>query len=124
RQEKSLMPQALFDRIWDELVAPADSTEYGQFRLWVRKTFVLGAPPPSFSSESPSGAADEGVALLHNGFLVAVREQLYQLLCTFHGEAQHGGHDATVGLIYESYRYVPKKLVQEFVKARSTCAAK
>ncbi|KAJ7468705.1 hypothetical protein FB451DRAFT_1039226, partial [Mycena latifolia] len=118
RQDRALIPQALFDRIWDVLTI-SDFPESPQFRFWVRKTFTLG-PSPS----APEGSSE--VALLHRatGLLVAVREQLYQLLCYFHGETQHCGRDTTTKLIYEHYRYVPKKLVQEFVKVCPTCASK
>ncbi|KAJ6562816.1 hypothetical protein DFH09DRAFT_1035577, partial [Mycena vulgaris] len=119
RQEKALMPQSLFDRIWDVLVVPDTLTESPQFRFWVRKTFSLGPPP---ASDEHAGGSE--VALLQKGLLVAVREQLYQILCHFHGQTDHGGRDKTAQVIHQHYRYVPKRLVQEFVKACPTCIRK
>ncbi|KAJ7145765.1 hypothetical protein C8R44DRAFT_599155, partial [Mycena epipterygia] len=120
RQDKTLMPQALFDRIWDVL-AGVVCEETPKFRLWVHKMFSMGAPPRS--AENPSDSDDDSdVALLHKGFVVAVREQLYHILCYAHGTMLHARGDKMTQFIRERYRYVPKKLVKEFVKACPTCA--
>ncbi|KAJ7157866.1 hypothetical protein C8R43DRAFT_882729, partial [Mycena crocata] len=111
RQEKSLISQSVFDRIWDVLIEQEQRKETAQFRHWARKNFALGEPP------SPDLPCPTGVALLHKGLLVAVQEQLYALLCYYHGKAEHSGHDRTSQLLRKDYNHVPKPLLKGFVKA-------
>ncbi|KAJ6542775.1 hypothetical protein B0H19DRAFT_957586, partial [Mycena capillaripes] len=116
RQERTLISQATFDRIWDVL---SDSTKFSrsaaettQFRFWARKNFTMGSPPSAAGHLNGSE-----VTLLHKGLVVAVREKLYQLLCHCHGETKHGGSDATTDFIRQRYSYVPKTLVDKFLQA-------
>lgn len=62
--------------------------------------------------------------MLHDGLLVAVREQIYDLLCFCHGSTNHGGRDKTCALIRKHYTWVPKDLVAQFIKACPTCILK
>ncbi|KAJ7079629.1 hypothetical protein B0H15DRAFT_787958, partial [Mycena belliarum] len=121
RQDKALIPQPLFDRVWDELALPGASAEDSKFRSWVRNTFALGAPPFFLGT-----SGDAKLALLHrkSGLPVAVREQIYALLCYFHDEMKHGTRENTVRHVYAHFRYVPRKLILEFLKMCPTCAPK
>lgn len=62
--------------------------------------------------------------LLHDNLLVAIQEQLYDLLCYCHGSTGHGGRDKTCALIRKHYTWVPKDLVSNFIKACPTCIMK
>lgn len=123
RQGKALISQALFDRIWDVLHSTDNVKENAQFRFWARKMFTLSkSHVVSFGSEGPHRMDQE--VLLHDGLLVAVREQIYDLLCYCHGSTGHGGRDKTCALIRKHYTWVPKDLVAQFVKACPTCVMK
>ncbi|KAJ7657833.1 hypothetical protein DFH06DRAFT_990517, partial [Mycena polygramma] len=124
RQEKSLISQTSFDRIWEVLTLPwgvqGATTETPQFRSWARKNFTLGSPPSSAATlDGPK------IALLSKGLVVAVREQLYQILCYCHGEAGHGRGravcDATRAFVSQRYSYIPKSLVEHFLAACPSC---
>jgi Integrase zinc binding domain len=124
RQSKALISQSMFDRIWDVLQHPERPGETAQFRFWVRKMFTL-----SKTHRNTLGAVvnDDEVpeeVLLHDNLLVAVQEQLYDLLCYCHGMTGHGGRDKTCSLIRKHYTWVPKDLVSNFVKACPTCIMK
>lgn len=121
KREKALITQSMFDKIWDVLEAP-ESTQIGtpQFRFWVRKMFHLS------DSSTPLRGEEEGQdrsipVVLHGGKAVAVREQLYDLLCFCHGRAGHAGRDRTCAVIRQHYSWVPKELVALFVKFCPTC---
>jgi len=121
RQGKALISQALFDRIWDVLHQPDSPGETAQFRFWARKMFTL-----SKTYHSTVGGENEGPqeVLLHDNLLVAIQEQLYDLLCYCHGSTGHGGRDKTCALIRKHYTWVPKDLVSSFIKACPTCIMK
>ncbi|KAJ7777626.1 hypothetical protein DFH07DRAFT_731355, partial [Mycena maculata] len=130
RQEKALIPQTVFDRVW-KVLSGDDKVEDPAFRHWARVTFSLGVPPvalasphphPHVHSQSHSRGAQAQVALLSKGVVVAVREQLYELLCYCHGNRGHRGRDATAKFVKERYSYVPGPLISEFVRACPTCA--
>ena len=115
RQGKALISQSIFDRIWDVLHNSNSQTENPQFRFWARKMFTLS---------NAHGFATTGMpqeVLLHDGLLVAVQEQIYDLLCYCHASTNHGGRDKTCALIRKYYTWVPKDLVASFVKACPTC---
>jgi len=124
RQAKALISQSMFDRIWDVLHQPECQGETAQFRFWARKMFTV-----SKSHRNTLGTAannDEALqeVLLHDNLLVAVQEQLYDLLCYCHGSTGHGGRDKTCALIRKHYTWVPKDLVSSFIKACPTCILK
>jgi hypothetical protein len=125
RQTKALISQAMFDRIWDVLQHPERQGETAQFRFWVRKMFTISKTHRNTlgvvvddNNEVPQEV------LLHDNLLVAVQEQLYDLLCYCHGMSGHGGRDKTCSLIRKHYTWVPKDLVSSFVKACPTCVLK
>jgi len=124
RQGKALISQALFDRIWDVLHQPEYQGETAQFRFWARKMFTLSKTHrvtlggPEYTNTAPQEV------LLHDNLLVAIQEQLYDLLCYCHGSTGHGGRDKTCALIRKHYTWVPKDLVSNFIKACPTCIVK
>ena len=128
RQAKALVSQSMFDRIWDVL-HNQDRTENPQFRFWARKKFTLGTLTnpnikPDSSIIGPGVASPPQSVLLHQGSIVAVQEQIYDILCFSHAAADHGGRDKTCAAVREHYTWVPKELVSKFVKACPTCISK
>lgn len=117
RQGKALISQALFDRIWHVLHNDYTLNETAQFRFWVRKMFVISEDHTLYGEHRPIGRE----VLLHDGLLVAVREHIYELLCYYHGIANHGGRDKTCAYLRRDYTWVPKDLVAQFVKVCPTC---
>lgn len=107
RREKSIIPRAMFDRIWEVLRVPDTNLENPQFRFWVRSMFSLSQTPSTlFDQEVPEDAS--GLVMLHEGRMVAVQEQIYQILCFCHGRCKHAGRDSTQKLIRRNYSFVPK----------------
>ncbi|KAF8064224.1 hypothetical protein FPV67DRAFT_1504023 [Lyophyllum atratum] len=130
RREKALISQKLFDRIWAVLHSPDKGTETAQFRFWVRKQFTFGIIKSKSSSAASTEAPSETEAepnqtvLLHEKNLVAVQDQIYDILCYSHGMSGHAGRDKTVIAVRQHYTWIPKELVARFIKACPTCVAK
>ncbi|KAH9942846.1 hypothetical protein B0H21DRAFT_510624 [Amylocystis lapponica] len=127
KQEKALLSQDLFDKIWDVLHDPG-SARVGtpQFRWWVRKMFVLSHPPATFSSDDLANLGAEKMmpVVLHENRPVAIKDQIYDVLCYCHQVANHGGRDKTTAVIRDHYSWIPKELIAQFVKACPTCVFK
>jgi Integrase zinc binding domain len=139
KQPKALISQALFDKIFAVLQnGSEDRASTAQFRFWVRKMFVLAYPQTSFFTSrhnaggggggggggvSQSSSAPEPV-VLHDKRPVAIKEQLYEVLCYCHAMARHGGRDKTCATLRLNYSWVPKELTAKFVKACPTCTLK
>jgi hypothetical protein len=121
RRAKALIPQALFDRIWDVLIA-AKCDETAQFRFWARRMFKLTI----LAEVDPDGELGEPTrqVVVHDGLLVAVKERMYTILCYFHERTGHAGRDKTCASIRRYYTWVPKDLVALFVKTCPTCKSK
>ena len=62
--------------------------------------------------------------VLHDGKRVAIREQIYDILCVCHQRVGHGGRDKTATEIRKTYTWVPKDLIALFVKNCPTCICK
>ncbi|KAI1795434.1 hypothetical protein LXA43DRAFT_1091086 [Ganoderma leucocontextum] len=62
--------------------------------------------------------------VLHDGKRVAIREQIYDILCVYHERVRHGGRDKTATEIRKNYTWVPKDLIALFVKNCPTCVCK
>ncbi|KAG6872159.1 hypothetical protein C0995_012477 [Termitomyces sp. Mi166 len=130
RREKALISQDMFDRIWAVLHSYDATVENPQFRFWVRKKFKLGklqksTDPVNENSEGiPEPDTEPRTVLLHDQNLVAVQEQIYDILCYGHGIANHAGRDKTCSSIREHYTWIPKELVAQFIKACPTCIAR
>ena len=124
RQSKALISQSMFDRIWDVLHYPERQGETAQFRFWARKMFTLSKTHRNTLGVVANGDEVPQEVLLHDNLLVAVQEQLYDLLCYCHGMTGHGGRDKTCSLIRKHYTWVPKDLVSSFIKACPTCIMK
>lgn len=123
KQPKALISQALFDKILAVLQnGSEDRASTAQFRFWVRKMFVLVYPQTSFN-HSASGQSPEPV-VLHDKRPVAIKEQIYEVLCYCHAVARHGGRDKTCATLRLNYSWVPKELTAKFVKACPTCTLK
>ena len=122
KQPKALISQALFDKILAVLQnGSEDRGSTAQFRFWVRKMFVLVYPQTSFNP-APGQTAEPIV--LHDKRPVAIKEQLYEVLCYCHAVARHGGRDKTCATLRLNYSWVPKELTAKFVKACPTCTLK
>ncbi|KAG6877416.1 hypothetical protein C0993_007659 [Termitomyces sp. T159_Od127] len=130
RREKALISQAMFDRIWAVLHSHDIADESPQFRFWVRKKFTLGKLNKSTDSGddnsecTPEPETKPQTVLLHDENLVAVQEQIYDILCYGHGISNHAGRDKTCSSIREHYTWIPKELVAQFIKACPTCMAR
>ncbi|KAG5634328.1 hypothetical protein H0H81_002376 [Sphagnurus paluster] len=134
RREKALISQNVFDRIWAVLETPDLIVESPQFRFWARKMFTFGKLKSSQqdedSQDAPAGqdteadADDSQVVLLHEKTLVAVQEQIYDILCYSHGVTGHAGRDKTCMAVRQHYTWIPKDLVAKFIKACPTCIVK
>ena len=122
KQPKALITQALFDRIFAVLqIGSEDRSSTAQFRFWVRKMFVLACPQTT--SNDNAGETPE-LVVLHDKRPVAIKEQLYEVLCYCHAVARHGGRDKTCATLRLNYSWVPKELTAKFVKACPTCTLK
>ena len=124
RQSKALISQSMFDRIWDVLHTPERQGETAQFRFWARKMFTLSKTHRNTLGVVVNDDEVPQEVLLHDNLLVAVQEQLYDLLCYCHGMTGHGGRDKTCSLIRKHYTWVPKDLVSSFIKTCPTCIMK
>ncbi|KAH9061962.1 hypothetical protein EDB87DRAFT_1610538 [Lactarius vividus] len=122
KQPKALISQSLFDKIYAVLQnGSEDRASTAQFRFWVRKMFVLAYPQTSFGHNTRQ--TPEPV-VLHDKRPVAIKEQLYEVLCYCHAIARHGGRDKTCATLRLHYSWVPKELTAKFVKACPTCTLK
>jgi hypothetical protein len=116
KRKKALITQEMFDSIWDVLMDPSLRVMDAQFRFWVRKMFTLATFYPSPEDDT----AGEAV-VLHDGRPVAIKEQLYELLCYCHSLTQHGGRDKTCAIVRQHFSWVPKDLIARFVMICPTC---
>jgi hypothetical protein len=83
KREKALLTQKMYDAVLCVLQDPKDtSTKTAQFRFWAKKMFQL----TTFGGEH---------VICHDHKPVAVKEQIYEVLCHCHGQAGHGGRDKT-----------------------------
>src|SRR3984957_10110956 len=121
KRKKALITQEMFDNIWDVLLDPNLRIMNAQFRFWVRKMFRLSEP---FSSDSTDPAWAGDPIVLHRGRPVAIKEQLYELLCYCHALARHGGRDKTCAAVRQHYSWIPKELIARFVMVCPTCILK
>ncbi|KZT00364.1 uncharacterized protein LAESUDRAFT_666245, partial [Laetiporus sulphureus 93-53] len=125
KQEKALLTQVMFDKIWDVLHDPATSrVGTPQFRWWVRKMFVLSNERQALSLNKEDADGDDMPVVLHENRPIALKEQIYDILCYCHRLSNHGGRDKTTALIREHYSWIPKELISQFVKACPTCMYK
>ncbi|CUS10017.1 unnamed protein product [Tuber aestivum] len=110
KRDKALIPQKRYDNILAVLRDPKCTTiESAQFRFWAKKMFRL-VPD------------DDNVGVVcHEGKPVAVREQLYHVLTSSHGQAQHGGRDKTSAQVRKYFSWVPKELIARFVRNCPSC---
>ncbi|KAL6308771.1 hypothetical protein BKA93DRAFT_724722, partial [Sparassis latifolia] len=127
KREKALITQDMFDMVWAVLHDPgAAKVGSPQFRWWVRKMFVLSYPTSTLSpAELESIGADTIVpVVLHQNRPVALKDQIYEILCYCHQLSNHAGRDKTTAVVREHYSWIPKELVSRFVKVCPTCINK
>lgn len=121
KREKALVPQQMFDDVWDVLQDPANAKiRTPQFRFWVRKMFVLSSVS-AYALGKTDDDTDMVPVILHEGRPVAVREQIYDILSYYHMLTGHGGRDRTMAEVRDNYSWVPKELVARYIKACPTC---
>ncbi|KAI0632714.1 hypothetical protein C8Q77DRAFT_840025 [Trametes polyzona] len=136
KKTKALISQEMFDNILLVLRFPNDiSIETPQFRWWVRKMFRLDYDASKMRPSNPAPwevkneyeGEDEDVGslvIIHDGKRVAVKEEIYDILCFCHARVDHGGRDRTAAEIRKEYTWVPKELIAGFVKNCPTCVCK
>jgi len=131
KRDKALLCQSMFDMIWEVLHEPtAARVGTPQFRWWVRKMFVLSYPSGALTdAELASIGGDpetraELPVVLHQDRPVALKEQIYEILCYCHHLSNHGGRDRTTAAVREHYSWIPKDLIARFVKVCPTCIYK
>ena len=91
--------------------------EYGEEERRTQEAMVMtGAPYLDAALPLP--------VVLHDGKRVAIREQIYDILCVCHERVRHGGRDKTATEIRRTYTWVPKDLIALFVKNCPTCQCK
>ncbi|KAH0602299.1 uncharacterized protein H6S33_009817 [Morchella sextelata] len=103
-EDKALIPQKRYENIRAVLRDPKCTTiESAQFRFWAKKMFRLVQQEDGYND-----------VVCHEGKPVAVREDLYHVLTTSHGQAQHGGRDKTSA-------QGTKELIARFVRNCPSC---
>ncbi|KAH0610863.1 uncharacterized protein H6S33_011290 [Morchella sextelata] len=111
KRDKALIPQKRYENIRAVLRDPKCTTiESAQFRFWAKKMFRLVQQEDGYND-----------VVCHEGKPVAVREDLYHVLTTSHGQAQHGGRDKTSAQVRKNYSWVPKELIARFVRNCPSC---
>ncbi|KAH9886980.1 hypothetical protein C8Q73DRAFT_267204 [Cubamyces lactineus] len=129
KKGKALISRETFDKIWFVLHNPdVPKVETPQFRWWVRKMFRLEErfTTPSLPRQF-GGPTDQDLTsfvVIHGGKEVAVKEDIYDILCECHQRVDHGGRDRTAAELRERYTWVPKELIAGFVKRCPTCICK
>jgi hypothetical protein len=124
KRNKALITQQMFDSIWDVLLDPNARVMDAQFRFWVRKMFTLSTVNIAVHGETQTVYRAGDPVVLHNNRPVAVKEQLYELLCYCHALSRHGGRDKTCAAVRQLYSWIPKELIARFVMACPTCVLK
>ncbi|WWC88000.1 uncharacterized protein L201_002902 [Kwoniella dendrophila CBS 6074] len=112
KREKALLTQKMYDAVLSVLQDPKDtSTKTAQFRFWAKKMFQL----TSFGGEK---------IVCHDHKPVAVKEQIYEVLCHCHGQAGHGGRDKTSAQVRRYYSWIPKEIIARFVRDCPFCQSR
>ncbi|WVR05673.1 hypothetical protein IAU60_002695 [Kwoniella sp. DSM 27419] len=112
KREKALLTQRMYDAVLAVLQDPKDtSTKTAQFRFWAKKMFQL----TSFGGEK---------VVCHDHKPVAVKEQIYEVLCHCHGQAGHGGRDKTSAQVRRYYSWIPKEIIARFVRDCPFCQSR
>ncbi|KZT25049.1 hypothetical protein NEOLEDRAFT_1065963, partial [Neolentinus lepideus HHB14362 ss-1] len=120
---KALIDREMYDKIHGSLNDPSNHRiGNAQFRFWVRKMFSLEHVPGYTGPYSENADSSSPIlVVVHENRPVAIKEELYSVLCHCHGLAQHGGRDRTCAVVRSLYSYVPKVLIAAFVAECPTC---
>ncbi|KAI8992804.1 hypothetical protein BD414DRAFT_458081, partial [Trametes punicea] len=129
KKSKALISRDMFDSILLVLHNASDQTiRTPQFRWWVRKMFKLerrgGSALLSTSDSQTAHEESSDMFVVHDGKQVAVKEDIYAILCLCHERIGHGGRDKTAAEVRQRYTWVPKELVAGFVRSCPTCIYK
>lgn len=133
KRARCLIDQKTFDTIWDVLQDPENQAlSNAQTRWWIRKMFSLSYPQTTLARSSPSIPTSNLSAnphaldpiVVHDKKPLAIKEHMYQILCSCHAMCGHGGRDRTCAVIREHWAWIPKELVALFVKNCPTCLVK
>ncbi|KZV85966.1 hypothetical protein EXIGLDRAFT_622439, partial [Exidia glandulosa HHB12029] len=112
KHDKALIDAATMTDVLLALHNPgAKDIRTAQFRFWVRKMFKLD----EFAGREQ---------VIHEERVVAVKENIYDIICSSHRAVQHAGRDRTNANIRKHYSWIPKEIVAGFVKACPTCNLK
>ncbi|WWC96754.1 hypothetical protein V866_003627 [Kwoniella sp. B9012] len=112
KREKALLTQKMYDAVLSVLQDPKDtSTKTAQFRFWAKKMFQL----TTFGPEK---------VVCHDHKPVAVKEQIYEVLCHCHAQAGHGGRDKTSAQVRRYYSWIPKEIIARFVRDCPFCQSR
>ncbi|WVW80339.1 hypothetical protein I302_102319 [Kwoniella bestiolae CBS 10118] len=112
KREKALLTQKMYDAVLSVLQDPKDtSTKTAQFRFWAKKMFQL----TTFGTEK---------VVCHDHKPVAVKEQIYEVLCHCHAQAGHGGRDKTSAQVRRYYSWIPKEIIARFVRDCPFCQSR
>ncbi|KAK8865720.1 hypothetical protein IAR55_000866 [Kwoniella newhampshirensis] len=112
KREKALLTQKMYDAVLSVLQDPKDTgTKTAQFRFWAKKMFQL----TTFGGEK---------VVCHDHKPVAVKEQIYEVLCHCHGQAGHGGRDKTSAQVRRYYSWIPKEIIARFVRDCPFCQSR
>ncbi|KAI0669000.1 hypothetical protein C8Q78DRAFT_1044079 [Trametes maxima] len=123
KRAKALISRETLGYIRLVLGNPMDrSVDTPQFRWWVRKMFKFGAHPSEGPPQNDGNGGER--AIIHDGKCVAVKEEIYDLLCFYHELVDHGGRDRTAREVRKHYTWVPKELIAGFIKSCPTCRLK
>jgi hypothetical protein len=90
KRDKAIMEQAEKDSATELLVNPkTHPVRNAQWRWWVKKFFKIYTFPDGYTELVAAGT----------GATVAVKHQMYEILCGCHMQCAHGGRDKTAGRV-------------------------
>ena len=94
KRDKALIDTKTYVDILEVLRDPHDiNVASPQFRFWVRKMFRL--EDSVTASENSDERTQKPSVVLHDGKRVALKNELYAILCEAHNNCGHGGRDNT-----------------------------
>ncbi|KAI0314954.1 hypothetical protein OF83DRAFT_1036782, partial [Amylostereum chailletii] len=121
---KALVSTETLVCVADHLRNPYPLAYTPQFRFWVRKMFSMGHEQTQFDLPAVDLDGECLPIVIHDGRPVAVKEQLYEILCHCHLLTGHAGRDRTSATVWARYSWIPKELIARFVRACPTCTTK
>ncbi|CAG8855818.1 3783_t:CDS:1, partial [Gigaspora margarita] len=105
-QKKLFITQQVYDQAIHVILNPKTSCGTAQDRYWMRSTFTI----KNIGTEE-----DPNYYLYHKDKPVAVKEKLYDILCSTHRTQQHGGQQKLWNELRNQYSFIRQDLVEKFV---------